>query len=223
MFSPSLKSIATFFAEFALVPSLLVLGLLDIVFQVFSATVIPEIHTCFKLRGANFTLEWTSYLNLFIFNFQSIPFLFVFESHVFVQILLFAVLFIAMVALAYLIQSDALVELYSFVLFLSLSWLGLRMLTWTLHDLILFRWRRWHVCPHFCRNWLGATDTFVRVLVHVNQSAISRSSRIAWSRGSHVSIELATESTIVPGAGCGWCIGKSGLSRMRYSIYRWYV
>ena len=70
----------------------------------------------------------------------------------------------------------------------------------------------------FFEKVLGAAATFVRWLFEVSQSAIFRSSPVAWPRGSHGSVENPTERSTVAGSGFGRCIGKSRLFRRRYGV-----
>ena len=81
----------TFTAGLTLVQSLVVLGLLDLFFLMVSAPVVPETLTGWKGGGTDFALVTTGFLFNFILKLLSFPFLFVFLSHVLVQILLLAV------------------------------------------------------------------------------------------------------------------------------------
>ena len=90
MLSPSLKSIVTFLAEFTLVPSLLMLGLIYLFFFVDMAPVISEALTGWKGSGADFTFVGARYLINLFQSLLFVPFLFVLRFHVPVQILLHA-------------------------------------------------------------------------------------------------------------------------------------
>ena len=121
MLSPSLKSKVTFFAEFAMVPTLHMLGLLYLFFFMDMAPVIPEALTSWKGGGADFTFVGARYFFHFFQSLLFVPFFFVLHLHVFVQILLHAEGAVAKVTFKHFVRSVGSVAFNSFVHFLSMS------------------------------------------------------------------------------------------------------